>query len=104
MIYPRREDTQAMAVFAVHISVDPPCEIAEALQEHYPKPDHRKLSKRMYLVQSDETTDLIAEKLGIDGESGQDGPTGVVFKLNAAYSGFERRGVWEWLSKAEAKR
>lgn len=80
-----------------------PDEIAGNLKANYPKPDHRKLSKRTYLVRSDETTDSIAEKLGIDGESGQDGPTGVVFKLNAAYSGFESRGVWEWLSKAEAK-
>lgn len=91
-----------MAVFAVHISEDPPDEITGNLVENYPKPAHRKLSKRTYLLRSNETTDSIAEKLGIDGETGEDGPTGIVFKLNAAYSGFERRGVWEWLSRAEA--
>ncbi len=39
--------------------------------------------------------------LGIGGGAGTNGPTGVVFKVNAAYSGFENRAVWEWLSQAE---
>jgi hypothetical protein len=92
-----------MAVFAVHISEDPPDEIVESLKKHYPKPDHYKLSKRMYLVRSDSIAETLAENIGIDGEGGEDSPTGVVFKLNAAYSGFENRAVWEWLSKAEKK-
>ena len=90
-----------MSVFAVHISGDPPDETVENLKKHYPKPNHYKLSGRTYLVRSDAIAETLAKNIGISGETGADSPTGVVFKLNAAYSGFENRAVWEWLSQAE---
>ena len=46
------------------------------------------------------TTSEVAQKAGIKGR-GRDA-TGVVFKLNSAYSGYTRKELWEWLSDVES--
>ena len=92
-----------MAVFAVHISADPPTGCAEQLEKSYPKSEHYKLSDRVYLVRSDGLARTIAQNAGIAGAGGDgpESPTGAVFKLNAARWGFDNQILWEWLATAE---
>ncbi len=90
-----------MAVFMVHLSGERTGETVAKLEERYPKPQHHRLSQFTYLVSGDSIPETLAEKIGIGGQDGTDGPTGVVFRLNAAYLGFENRAVWEWLGQAE---
>lgn len=52
------------------------------------------------LVRTDALTKTIAEKAGIRGEE-QQTTSGVVFRLNKAYSGFADGALWEWLRQAE---
>lgn len=50
-------------------------------------------------VESNITTRDVAMATGIKGPNRD--ATGVVFKLNAAYSGYTKRSLWEWLSDVE---
>lgn len=91
-----------MAVFAVHYEDDEDLgsilTSVTQLQEAYPQ--HFGLSERLFLVRSDGTAENVAKSVGIfEGESGA---SGIVFKLNAAYWGFAKRSVWEWLAAAES--
>ena len=44
-------------------------------------------------------TQTVATKIGIrpEGDEGESIASGVVFKLNAAYSGYTKPTLWEWL-------
>ena len=85
-----------MAIFGVHLSSEDATEAADRLASAYP--DHLKLSDRFYLVRGDVLTQTVAETVGIRGATTA---TGVVFKLNAAYAGYDDSSVWEWLSLGE---
>lgn len=85
-----------MSVFAVHFSGRVPNEQAVKLQEAYPDLEHYRLSERFYLVRAEAIAQHVADKIGLDGDD-PDGPTGVVFRLNASYAGFDEGAVWDWL-------
>lgn len=46
------------------------------------------------------STSEVAKQAGIKGR-GRDA-TGVVFKLNSAYSGYTKKSLWEWLTDVES--
>lgn len=87
-----------MAVFAVHISGPSPETAIQRIEEKYPGTQHYKASERLCLVRADAIARSVADALGM---YGPDGSTGVVFKLNAAYAGFENPAIWEWLQLAD---
>ena len=88
-----------MSIFAVYLSgPDPEAQVA-ALQKHYPGEKHHQVAARFFLVAAEGITETISQNIGITGNDLE--ATGLIFKLNAAYSGYEKRAVWEWLSAAE---
>ena len=87
-----------MAVFAVFLDEEQP-QVRERLIEAYPKPRHHQLADNLFLVRTDTIAQTIAESLGIKGDERD--ATGVVFKLNASYSGFADRAIWDWLTLTE---
>lgn len=90
-----------MAVFAVHLSGDSYPTAADRLEKAYEK-DHFLLSERLYLVKADSLARDVVQTVGIgDNDDPAKVVTGAVFKLNAAYSGFDSRAMWEWLAEAE---
>lgn len=84
------------SVFAVHVSSSDPKPVAKRITEEYPGTGHHKVSERFYLVRADILARTLAETLGIRGK-GPPGFSGVVFKLNATYAGFDDPAIWEWL-------
>lgn len=91
-----------MATFVVWLSGEDVAAQAAGLEEHYPEPDHYKISDGLYLVRDDELAEGVAKNVGIDTTNAEDAisHTGVVLKLNAAHAGLERRTLWEWLQLA----
>lgn len=73
--------------------------VVALIQEKYP--DHHQVTETCSLVQTKELTQDIAIKVGVKGPNRIDDTSGVVFKLNGAYSGFAARTLWEWLGQAE---
>ena len=93
-----------MGVFAVFLQESLPqvrTQISNRIQEQYPNPKHYKLSDNLFLVRSYSITDAVARSIGIKGDEAIEHATGVVFKLNAAYAGFAKRAIWEWLALPE---
>ena len=79
-------------------------QVMEKLSKHYP--DHYKHHsiKGLVFLRTENIAEEIANNLGINGpdkESTDSTPTatGAVFKLNAHYSGFTQRGIWQWFRK-----
>lgn len=91
-----------MAVFALHLAGDSAAKCVKRLHKHYPKPEHYELAENaLYLVRSNVISQTIAEDIGLKGDDRIDGATGIVFKLNSAYSGFASRSAWEWLDRED---
>ncbi len=92
-----------MAVFAVHLSGDNIEEPVQQLRDAYPDQEHFEISERLFLVHSDGLARNVATKVGIGKEADDpfESVTGVVFKLNASYSGYDNRAMWEWLTLVE---
>lgn len=89
-----------MATFTVYLTGD--VEVpASRIRENYGESDHYKMSDRVYMVRADDLAQNVANKLGLDGST--PGATGVVWKLNAAYGGIEKRELWEWLELAQQR-
>ncbi len=88
-----------MSVFVVHFSSPTVEEPIRRLQTRFPGTGHHKLSERTYLVRADTLAQTLAEDLEIRGSDA--GRTGVVFKLNATYAGFDSSAIWEWLQLGE---
>ena len=89
-----------MSVFVVHLTGADAHKTADRLRQEYSGGAHHELDDRLFLVSSDGIANSVAEALGLSGDD-PDGPTGVIFKLNASYAGFDRRAVWDWLAQAE---
>lgn len=81
-------------VYAVHLKANHD-KALKRLREKYPKPSCFELTQNLFLVKTTDLSETIAETLGIKGEDRD--ATGVVFRLNTAYSGFYSRTLWEWL-------
>ena len=88
----------AKKVFAVVLNV-PNSKVEERLKKEYA--NVYRYTKTFYLVPVDPgiATRDVAVKAGIKGTNRD--ATGVVFKLNAAYSGYTYKELWEWLSDVE---
>ncbi len=80
-----------MPVFLIVSDAENPV-LEEKIKNSYPK-DHFLLSHNHWLVDAEETTEEVADKLGIRG-----GGAGraIVFGVGS-HSGFHRKSVWEWL-------
>ncbi len=89
-----------MSVFAVALR-EPNDECFSRLKEHY-SGSHYTLSKAFALVSCNDLAEEVAVNVGIKGDGQIEGISGVVFKLNGAYSGYTTRSIWEWLERNEA--
>ena len=86
-----------MSVFAVVLK-EPNEQSQAGLRQAYP--DSFRLTETVMLVRSALIlTEEIAQKAGIKGDHRF--TTGVVFKLNRAYSGYFEKTAWEWLQREE---
>ena len=94
----RNAERSKMGVFAVHLSDDSVEKAAQRLREAYPEPAHHEVSERFFLVRAEGISRNVAEKLGF---TSVDKVAGSVFKLNAAYAGWDRRAMWEWMALGE---
>ena len=84
----------AKKVFAVVLD-EPNSNVEQRLRNEYAV--HRHTDTFLLVpVEQHVTTDDVAAKAGIKGQ-GRD-VSGVVFKMNAAYSGYTDKALWEWLS------
>ena len=83
-------------VFAVVLD-EPNVESQKRLQDAYP--DLYTLNDTVSLVRTAGLAQSVAVTAGIKGEDRF--VSGVVFKLNRAYSGYTSRAVWEWLGQGE---
>lgn len=85
-------------VFAVVLD-EPDSRIPTRISKEYA--NVHKYTDTFYLVAVDSSvaTRDVAVTAGIKGKNRD--ATGVVFKLNAAYSGYTRKSLWEWLSDVE---
>ena len=89
-----------MAIYAVHLSDDDTGDAIKRLCKEYPGSSHYPVSERFYLVASEGISQDVARTLGFTSEIDS---AGAVFKLNAAYSGWDSRAMWEWLAAAEKR-
>lgn len=86
---------------SIHIVLltEPNDDVAARIKEKYP--DCHQVTDAGFLVQTREITQDVAVNAGIKGDDRVEEATGVVFKLNGAYSGYAPRALWEWLGQAE---
>lgn len=89
---------QAMPIHIILLTT-PSADVIARIEEKYP--NHHQVMEGCYLVQSKELTQDIAVNVGLKGEGRVEDVTGVVFKLNGAYSGYAARTLWEWLGEVE---
>ncbi|MCY3955354.1 MAG: hypothetical protein OXF47_05110 [Nitrospira sp.] len=87
-------------LFAIVLN-EPNDGVAERITTAYSK--RFKYTDTCYLVAFDEAiiTEDIAEEVGLKGEDRIEDASGVVFKLNSAYSGYTKKTLWEWLNSIE---
>ena len=86
------------SIFAVILTQENE-EITKKIEKAYPT--SRQLNDFVYLVEGDCLAEDVAIASGIKGDSQVKDASGIVFKLNGAYSGFAPRTIWEWLSRYE---
>ena len=77
---------------------EPSAEAAARLQEHYPDHYSYHSDASVYLVRNDGISEQIAKTVGMSGDDKI--VTGVVFKLNSAFSGYTNGAIWEWLQQS----
>ena len=90
-----------MAVFAVHFSKGDSDAVRQRVEEKYPATESYALSRDLFMVRADTIAERVAESTGIKGDDKIEGVTGVVFKLNSSYAGFDNRAIWDWLALDE---
>ena len=88
-----------MAAYMVHLSGAHAEESAAKLVELFPGQRHHKLSKRAYLVRTDEDAEFLVDEIGL---GSNDRLTGAVFKLNSAVGGYDDSAIWDWLLERNA--
>lgn len=64
-------------------------------------PNHYQINSTSFLVSTDEISEKVATRIGIVGDDRIKDSSGIVFRLNGAYSGYASRAVWEWLTVEE---
>ncbi len=75
--------------------------IRNLISEAYPGSAHYKITDTSFLVRTDKLAEDVAREIGLKGEQQTQDALGVVFKINSSYSGFNERGLWDWLRAAE---
>ena len=78
-------------------------QVAEKIAELYPTPHAYKINETAYLLRTDKLSSDIAKELGIHGDCKDITESGVVIRLNPAYTGFFSPDLWEWFAVAEGK-
>ena len=83
-------------LFAV-VLYEPNAEVETRLSSAYT--EHHKYTDTFYLVCTEPSvvTSDIAEAVGLKGDNRIEDSSGVVFKMNSAFSGYTQRSLWEWL-------
>ena len=83
-------------IFAIVLN-EPNYEIDARILSAYPT--RFKYTDTFYLVALDQVaiTKEVAEEVGLKGDNRVKESSGVVFKLNSAYSGYTDKSLWEWL-------
>ena len=77
---------------------DKPSPEAETrLKAHYPDHYSYHSDAPAYLVHYEGISEQIAKTVGMSGDDKS--ATGVVFKLNFAFSGYTNGAIWEWLQQ-----
>ncbi|MGI9250233.1 MAG: hypothetical protein ACR2PR_03430 [Pseudohongiellaceae bacterium] len=77
----------------------PGAEIIKNIKKRYPT--HYPVGNNNYLVRSKEVAAQVANNVGLKGDDKVDDATGVVFKLNTTYSGYESSSLWDWMELEE---
>ena len=85
-------------IFAV-VMDEPNAKIEERIRKEYANVYRYTDTFLLVPVDAGVTTRDVAVATGIKGPNRD--ATGVVFKLNTAYSGYTKRSLWEWLSDVE---
>ncbi len=86
-------------IFAVVLDRPASTEFKERINGSYPK--CYQYTDQFFIVQDDNIPEVIAQTVGIKVEEDTDRlATGVVFRLEGAYSGYTGRALWDWLSIA----
>lgn len=70
---------------------------ADLLEAHYPDHFQHPSFERIYFLASDDISEKIAVNIGIKGENRV--VSGMILKLEGAYSGYTDGSIWEWLEK-----
>ena len=83
-------------VFAVALDGPASAAFKESLYRSYPK--CYQYTDQLFFVQDDNIAEVIAQTLGIKvDDDAMRLATGVVFRLEGAYSGYTTRALWDWL-------
>lgn len=77
---------------------EPSPEAETRLKEQFPDHYQYHSDAPLYLVRNDGLSEQIAKAIGIKGD--EQIATGVVFKLNSAFSGYTNGAIWEWLQQS----
>ena len=91
-----------MSVFIVVIDDNEHKTVKERLIRRYAGKNYQfRNRENLFLIASDDASDLICAKIGITGDDKVDGASGAVFQLNLPiYAGFADKNLWEWLTGA----
>lgn len=89
----------ALKIFTVILDEGAQSDVLERLENAYQNVFHYTDTVFFVACETKVTSGEIATKAKIKGDDRD--ASGVVFKLNSAYSGYTRRDLWEWLSEAE---
>ncbi len=86
-------------LFAVVLD-EPNTEVPQRLKDKYTHTYRHTPTFFVVPVRQSVTTNDVAESAGIKGKDRD--ASGIVFKINAAYSGYTNKALWELLSSYEA--
>ena len=82
-----------MSVFIVSLRV-PNSEVRAKVQEF---DNYYIYSNTVFFIATENLSQEVAFKIGLQGDDRVPGSSGVVAKMNGSYSGFTSRDLWDWL-------
>ena len=80
---------------------EPTKSVSDKIEELFEKPLHHKVNSTTYLVRSSKVAKDIAVSVGLRDSESESPPSGVVVRLNSAYSGYNDMSLWEWFRLEE---
>lgn len=87
------------SVFAIYID-DADKGVVAQITDAYP--GSYRHSDHLVCIETADLPSTIKGRIGFDGSGGQEGPSGVIFKVGSAAVGFTTKTLWEWLRETEA--